>query len=120
MHVRSALAMGSLSTVAAALALGLGSALAMPQAMTQQPPAAVVADAVQQLAGNFPDGTRWRIQTPPNWNGTLFLDLDGAGFVSPAGGAPSTGPAEPFNAWLLAQGYALGGTTIFHARSTIC
>jgi len=100
--------MRSVPTIAAVLALGLAVSVVVAQSPVQTTPAT---DAVHQLTGIFPEGTRWRIQAPPNWNGTLFLDLDGAGFVGPAGGAPMAGPARAFDDWLLSQGYALGGTT---------
>jgi Tannase-like family of unknown function (DUF6351) len=80
---------------------------------------------VEEISGTFVDGTRWSVRKPANWNGTLLLDLDGAGTGSrpPAMGANSTVTPRPpmpppgvggpnvFNNWLLAQGYSLGGTT---------
>jgi hypothetical protein len=77
------------------------------------------------MSGTFADGTRWAVRKPANWNGTLLLDLDGAGMgprppaaTAPAASPPSPPPMPPgaagpgvFNNWLLAQGYALGGTT---------
>lgn len=96
-------------------------------AAAQAQQAAVPAAAVERISGSFADGTGWLVQMPPNWNGTLIVDLDGAGFrmpapppgfVPPAGAAmPPRDPSgmvqrvSPFNEWLLAQGYALGGTT---------
>jgi hypothetical protein len=53
----------------------------------------------QSISGTLPDGTRWGISKPENWNGTIILDLDGAGSRS-----------EPYRDWLLAQGFAAGGT----------
>lgn len=85
-------------------------------------------ETTEEISGNFADGTRWVARKPANWNGTLLLDLDGAGFgpppssgasrpaMAPAPGAagaramPGGGPGA-FNIWLLAQGYAIGGTT---------
>ncbi len=52
------------------------------------------------------DGTPWAVIAPLNlqtWNGTIILDLDGA----------SVGGTQPLSAavkWLLANGYAYGGT----------
>src|SRR5262245_50256103 len=79
--------------------------------------------AIEEISGTFADGTRWVARKPANWNGTLLLDLDGAGFLARAQestqGAASaarpaaapTRPASAFNDWLYSQGYALGGTT---------
>jgi pimeloyl-ACP methyl ester carboxylesterase len=51
------------------------------------------------ITGELPDGTRYRVSRPENWNGRLILDLDGA---MPPGG---------FTQWLVDQNYAQGGTT---------
>lgn len=77
--------------------------------------------SVAQIAGTFPDGTRWSVRKPENWNGILLLDLDGAGLSARSPTAnpaptlmpPATvgGSLSAFNDWLLAQGYAFGGTT---------
>jgi hypothetical protein len=85
------------------------------------PAGAWAQQASEEIAGTLADGTRWLARKPANWNGTLLLDLDGAGFgplppgmaAIPAGARPAAPPAGPgaFNNWLLAQGYALGGTT---------
>jgi pimeloyl-ACP methyl ester carboxylesterase len=53
----------------------------------------------ESISGTLPDGTRWGMSKPDNWNGTIILDLDGAGSRS-----------EPYRDWLLAQGFATGGT----------
>jgi hypothetical protein len=79
-------------------------------------------DSIEEISGTFVDGTRWLARKPANWNGTLLLDLDGAGFGTPppaavanipSGARPAAPPAGPglFSNWLIAQGYALGGTT---------
>lgn len=71
-------------------------------------------EPVAEISGTFADGTRWSVRKPANWNGTLLLDLDGAGMGPrpPVASPPpvAAGPAV-FNDWLLAQGYAMGGTT---------
>ena len=54
----------------------------------------------ESLSGTLADGTRWEMSKPGNWNGTIILDLDGAA------GARS----DPYRDWLLAQGFATGGT----------
>jgi hypothetical protein len=79
-------------------------------------------EPTEEISGVLADGTRWSVRKPANWNGTLLLDLDGAGMGPrpPAASLnsvprPSTPPvmAGPavFNSWLLAQGYAMGGIT---------
>lgn len=83
--------------------------------------------AIERISGSLEDGTGWLVQVPANWNGTLIVDLDGAGFRMPApppGFVPPPGVTmpprrpegegprpSPFNDWLLSRGYALGGTT---------
>ena len=51
------------------------------------------------ITGELPDGTRYRVSRPENWNGRLILDLDGAM------------PPRGFTQWLVDQNYAQGGTT---------
>ena len=82
-------------------------------------------ESTEEISGSFADGTRWVARKPATWNGTLLLDLDGAGFGPRPAGAATNVPAAPrpptpppgaagpgvFNNWLLNQGYALGGTT---------
>jgi hypothetical protein len=57
------------------------------------------ADA-ESISGTLADGTRWEISKPANWNGTIVLDLDGAGGTR----------SDSFRDWLLTQGFATGGT----------
>jgi pimeloyl-ACP methyl ester carboxylesterase len=57
-------------------------------------------------------GAQYKLQVPPNWNGTLFLYSHG--FVGPsepnlAMDAPGAGDA--IGAWLLRQGYAIAGSS---------
>ncbi|NOT62296.1 MAG: hypothetical protein HOP19_18975, partial [Acidobacteria bacterium] len=56
--------------------------------------------APETISGALPDTTPWRVTQPAQWNGTLILDLDG-------GGANQSNLVK----WLLANGYAYGGTT---------
>lgn len=65
-------------------------------------PIAIAADT-ESISGTLPDGTRWEISKPANWNGTIILDLDGA-VVS------ATPRVDPYREWLFAQGFATGGT----------
>ena len=83
--------------------------VAAPLAATAaSPPAAASPVAVEQIGGDLEDGTRWIAQKPANWNGTLLLDLDAAGTNATPPPAPRP---NPFNDWLFAQGYAIGGVT---------
>jgi pimeloyl-ACP methyl ester carboxylesterase len=83
---------------------------------------ALAADA-EKITGTLADGTSWEMTKPANWNGTILLDLDGAGF--PASAIPANLPPDlaaaaakaqaerlvnPYKDWLLAQGFATGGT----------
>jgi pimeloyl-ACP methyl ester carboxylesterase len=68
------------------------------------------ASKVTTYTGKFSDGATYLIQVPSNWNGTLVLYSHGyavPGFSNPAEdvGDPITG------AYLLANGYALGGSS---------
>ncbi len=80
--------------------------------------ASLAQGAPERISGTFADGTRWSATKPNPWNGTLLLDLDGAGFAgpppagAPGGGRPAAPPASsPWQDWLLGQGFAMGGTT---------
>jgi hypothetical protein len=76
---------------------------------------------LQIIDGMLDDGTRWAVARPANWNGTVILDLDGAGFASrrnrPGAEAAVATQAAPrvedyfsgFNAWLMEGGFAYGG-----------
>lgn len=92
--------------IAAVMALGLGTVT--PSAAQQAPAAQVIVP--DEMSGMLPDGTRWRVQKPTNWNGTIVLDLDGARMPMGPAGSP-TPPRSPFVEWLLANGTAYGGIT---------
>jgi len=59
-----------------------------------------------QVSGTLADGTTWIAQYPSNWNGTLLLYSHGFGPLTPAD-APDPATA----AALLAEGYALSGSS---------
>jgi len=67
-----------------------------------QPTSAVVATTQGQLN----DGTDYRIDMPSNWNGAVLIGLDYAGR-----GNPLEGDQNATNRHLLAQGFAMAGTT---------
>jgi hypothetical protein len=64
---------------------------------------------IDEISGQFEDGTYWLAMKPDNWNGSLLLNLDGAGFSR--GGAAPVRRIRAFEEWLFAQGYAMGGIT---------
>ena len=57
--------------------------------------------AAEALAGKLPDGSNYRVVKPPQWNGTLVLDLD---FINNPSAPPSA-----IEQWMVASGYAIGG-----------
>ncbi len=69
--------------------------------------AATPAAETESISGTLPDGTRWEISRPANWNGTIIVDLDGA---SLAGARGPTQRVDPYREWLFSQGFATGGT----------
>jgi len=77
------------ATLAVALALGAGCA-------QPEPPA-----GPEAIFGVLEDGGNYRAVMPPDWNGTLVLDLDFANDLE----AESSGVER----WMVANGYAIGG-----------
>lgn len=68
------------------------------------------AAANRTISGQLEDGTRWQAIAPAQWNGSLLLDLDGAGKPARPGVPTSTEiPGGVLTEWLLSQGYAYGG-----------
>lgn len=93
-----------LAPIAIALATGALLAVALPGL-----PAAA---ATAGYSGTLPDGTDWRAVVPDEWNGTLLLYSHGyqPSFAGPR--APATvAPSDETEQLLLAQGYALVGST---------
>jgi hypothetical protein len=70
---------------------------------------AVSQTQIEEISGQFEDGTYWLAMKPENWNGTLLLNLDGAGYRS--GNAVPVRRIRAFEQWLFRQGYAMGGIT---------
>ncbi len=77
-----------------------------PSSVTLPVIAAPTAAAIETTLGKLADGTDYRIDRPKNWNGTLLVGLDYAGR-----GDPLEGDSNAANRYLLAQGYAMAGTT---------
>ncbi len=67
-------------------------------------------ELVDEISGMFEDGTFWAATKPENWNGTLLLDLDAAGFLRPGATQPVR-RSSTFNDWLYSEGFAIGGIT---------
>ncbi|MGW3103994.1 alpha/beta hydrolase [Streptomyces sp. NPDC001100] len=88
-----------LSTLAAACATALATALIGPVADAHATTAA-------HYSGTLTDGATWIADTPETWNGTLLLFSHGFGPTT-AADAPSPAVAQA----LLAAGYALAGSS---------
>jgi pimeloyl-ACP methyl ester carboxylesterase len=90
--------------LSAALALGVVAAASPALAGVQAP------TTPTPLTGTLPDGATWKIEVPPNWNGTLFLYSHG--YVTPGSPNPATDVGDPVTgAALLSQGFALAGSS---------
>jgi hypothetical protein len=63
------------------------------------------------VTGSLSDGATYQLQCPAGaWNGTLFLFSHG--YVVPGAANPATDASDPVTAaWLLANGYALAGSS---------
>jgi pimeloyl-ACP methyl ester carboxylesterase len=67
------------------------------------------AQGAQRYEGTFPDGAKYLIEVPPNWNHTLVLYSHGY-TVGPENPALDVGDAVT-GGWLLTHGFALGGSS---------
>jgi pimeloyl-ACP methyl ester carboxylesterase len=68
------------------------------------------ASGVKTYRGKFSDGATYLIQVPAKWNGTLVLYSHG--YVVPGFSNPAEDVGDPITgAYLLANGYALGGSS---------
>lgn len=66
--------------------------------------------SVTTYKGKFPDGSKYLIQVPSNWDGTLVLYSHG--YVVPGSSNPPEDVGDPITgAYLLSNGYALGGSS---------
>ncbi|WP_395399574.1 hypothetical protein ACHMW6_20965 [Pseudoduganella sp. UC29_106] len=95
---------GLASALAFASSFAATSASAQPASAASPAPAAsataAIPAAVQTTQGALRDGTPYRIDYPERWNGVVLIGLD---YASRPPGADATA--------LLAEGYALAGTT---------
>jgi pimeloyl-ACP methyl ester carboxylesterase len=68
------------------------------------------ASGTKTYRGKFSDGAKYLIQVPSNWNGTLVLYSHG--YVVPGFSNPAEDVGDPITgAYLLARGFALGGSS---------
>src|SRR3569832_2199237 len=88
---------GRMAWIIVAIAIGVSSPLVVAQ--NNSPAQAPATDAA--LAGKLADGSNFRVVKPPQWNGSLVLDLD---FVNNPSAPPSA-----IELWMVANGYAIGG-----------
>ena len=96
----------AVSATLLAAGAGLAAAPASGAVSSHASPAA----AVTTLTGTFKDGATYKIEVPPDWNGTLFLYSHG--YVTPGSANPATDVGDPVTgAWLLGNGYALAGSS---------
>src|SRR5579864_555330 len=65
---------------------------------------------VTMHAGTLPDGAAYLIETPANWNGTLFLYSHG--YVTPGAANPALDSGDPVTrSIMLSSGFALAGSS---------
>src|SRR5579863_4772123 len=103
MHRSQTTRRGRLAVVCA-LALGVGT-LAFGAG-----PTVLASGGSRTLTGTLHDGATYLIQVPAGWNGTLVLYSHG--YVTPGSPNPATDVGDPLTgAWLLANGYALAGSS---------
>ncbi len=68
------------------------------------------ASSATTYKGTFADGATYLIEVPSSWNGTLVLYSHG--YVTPGSPNPAEDVGDPITgAYLLANGYALGGSS---------
>jgi pimeloyl-ACP methyl ester carboxylesterase len=91
--IRSTIFLAALSTMLLAVSIGRAQA-----------------SGVKTYRGKFSDGARYLIQVPSKWNGTLVLYSHG--YVIPGFSNPAEDVGDPITGgYLLANGYALGGSS---------
>src|SRR5215813_14425068 len=70
--------------------------------------------ALTTQTGTLPDGATYLIEVPSPWNGTLLLYSHG--YVTPGSANPARDVGDPgTRAFLLANGFALAGSSYAHA-----
>src|ERR1700686_1177628 len=90
--------------VVSAVALGIGTAA------LGAGPTTALASGPTTITGTLHDGATYLIQVPASWNGTLVLYSHG--YVTPGTPNPATDVGDLLTGgWLLANGYALAGSS---------
>ena len=93
------------NTIRQTILLAVSSALLMSLSAGR-----ALASGVKTYRGKFSDGATYLIQVPSKWNGTLLLYSHG--YVIPGFSNPAVDVGDPITgAYLLANGYALGGSS---------
>jgi dienelactone hydrolase len=93
-------------------ALALVAAAAAAAATLLPATSAGAAPPVTSYTGSLPNGTTWKADVPANWNGTILLYSHG--YLPTFAGAPNlpqNAPGPEVAAALLAEGYALTGSS---------
>jgi pimeloyl-ACP methyl ester carboxylesterase len=102
-----------LAGAALAAALAVGGLTAGSAAASAAPPPQTCGGtpAVTTNTGSLPDGATYKIQCPAGaWNGMLFLYSHG--YVVPGSANPAEDVGDPLTGqWLLANGFALAGSS---------
>jgi pimeloyl-ACP methyl ester carboxylesterase len=97
--------------VGLALAAGLAIGGLTASTAAASAPSCGGSGAVSTLNGKLPDGATYLLQCPAGaWNGTLYLYSHG--YVVPGAANPAQDVGDPVTqAWMLAHGYALAGSS---------
>ncbi|WP_033218571.1 hypothetical protein [Kitasatospora phosalacinea] len=90
----------------AALCAATALALTAPLAATAPAAAAPATTTATHYSGTLPDGATWIADKPARWNGVLLLFSHGFGPLTAA-----DAPSDAAKAELLAEGYALAGSS---------
>lgn len=111
---RSRLAGAALAVTLSAAVLAPVPALADPEGVSAQSKHAAVSsrdareEGASTVSGDLPNGGRYILREPEQWNGTVLLWSPGYGGGDAAN--PSASPSEGLSEWLLDRGYALAGS----------
>lgn len=108
---RFRLAGAALAVTLSAAVLAPVPALAGPAGVSAQSKQNTVSareEGASTVSGDLPNGGRYVLRKPDQWNGTVLLWSPGYGGGNAAN--PSASPSEGLSEWLLDRGYALAGS----------